>query len=463
MYQMAAVIMLLFFSVLVSLSSTNRADIVTTLGVNYGELGDNLPMQTESVKLIQKLKANWVKLYSANPQILKALQGTNIPVSIMVPNQLISSISSNQTLTDQWVGSNLLPFYPKTKIRHLLVGNEVLSSWVLREDKLIGQNLVPAMRRIKASLKSYKIRNVKVGTPLAVDVLNPTLQPSKAYFRADVAGRIMKQLLEFIESTKSFFFIDAYPFFTWSNNNRTISLDYALFEGGVHQTYKDPKTGLVYTNLLDQMLDSLYFAMKRLGYPNIRTWICETGWPNGGDIDQIGANVYNAATYNRNLVKKLHAKPPVGTPAQPGMIFPTFIFALYNENQKGGPGTERHWGLLYPNGSNVYPVDLSGKTPETVYGPLPKPQNNKPYKGKIWCVVAKGANLTELPSALKEVCMHGNRLCDPIRPGRECYKPVSIVQHASYAFSSYWAQFRGNGGYCFFNGLAVQTTKDPSK
>ncbi|RVW92773.1 putative glucan endo-1,3-beta-glucosidase A6 [Vitis vinifera] len=210
------------------------------------------------------------------------------------------------------------------------------------------------------------------------------------------------------------------------------------------------------------MLDSVVFAMKRLGFPEIRLWIAETGWPNAGDIDQIGANIYNAATYNRNLIKRLNAKPPVGTPARPGSVLPTFIFSLYNENQKGGPGTERHWGLLYPNESSVYQIDLTGETPESEYPPLPAPENNEPYKGKIWCVVAKGANRTELGSALTYACGQGNGTCEPVQPGRKCYKPVSLVRHASFAFSSYWAQFRSTGGTCYFNGLAVQTMKDPS-
>ncbi|PKI67365.1 hypothetical protein CRG98_012235 [Punica granatum] len=207
------------------------------------------------------------------------------------------------------------------------------------------------------------------------------------------------------------------------------------------------------------MVDSVYFAMEKLGYPKTRIFIAETGWPNGGDFDQIGANIYNAATYNRNVVKKLTALPPVGTPARPGRVLPGLIFALFNENQKAGPGTERHFGLLYPNGSRVYGIDLSGKTPATAYGPLPKPDNNMPYKGKIWCVVAKGANIS---GALSETCSKGSGTCDEIRPGKSCYRPDSIILHTSYAFSSYWAKARKLGVSCFFNGLATQTIKDPS-
>ncbi|KAK6940483.1 X8 domain [Dillenia turbinata] len=454
----SAQIFLLCLSFFFSLSC---AEISTRVGINYGLLGNNLPSPSKSVKLIQLLKANRVKLYEPNPEILKALSGKKLQASVMVPNQLITSISSNQTLSDQWVETNIVPYYPKTLIRYLLVGNEILSFYS-DQDKVTWHNLVPAMRRIRASLKSHHIRKVKVGTPLAMDVLESSFPPSNGTFRSDVAESVVRPLLQFINRTKSFFFLDVYPYFVWSQNYQTVNLDYALFKS-TNVTYTDPKSGLVYRNMLDQMLDAVFFAVDRLGFPETRLWICETGWPNAGDIDQIGANIYNAATYNRNLVKRLTTKPAIGTPARPGLALPAFIFALYNENLKGGPGTERHWGLFYPNRSNVYPIDLSGGVSDySGYPPLPKPENNEPYRGKIWCVVAKGANLTDLGSALGYACGQGNGTCDPIQPGKECNKPDSLVWHASYAFSSYWAQFRSSGGTCYFNGLAVQTTRDPS-
>ncbi|XP_018844180.2 probable glucan endo-1,3-beta-glucosidase A6 [Juglans regia] len=446
---------LLTLSLLVSISS---AEISGKVGVNYGQLGNNLPSPSRSVELIKSLKAKRVKIYDANPEILKALKNTDIQVSIMVPNQLISNISHNQTLADQWVLSNVVPFYPDTMIRYLLVGNEILSSY---SDTQTWYDLVPAMRKIKNSLRVHGIRKIKVGTPSAMDVLESSFPPSNGTFRSDIAARVIKPMLQFLNRTKSFFFLDVYPYFPWSSDPVNIKLDYALFESK-NTTYLDPVSGLTYTNLFDQMVDALTFGMKRLGYPDIRIWIAETGWPNGGDFDQIGCNIYNAATYNRNVVKKFTSDPPIGTPARPGKVLPSFIFALYNENQKPGAGTERHFGLLNPDGSNVYEMDLSGETPESEYKPLPKPTNNELYKGKIWCMVAKGANKSEVESALSYACSQGNKTCDPIQPRGRCYKPDSLFWHASYAFSSYWAQFKKVGGSCYFNGLATQTIKDPS-
>ncbi|KAI3418577.1 Glucan endo-1 [Psidium guajava] len=435
------------------------AEFSSKVGVNYGQLGNNLPSPARSVQLIKhQLKARRVKLYDANPSILRALKHTDIGVSVMVPNELINAIAVNQTLADSWVGSSVAPFYPATKIRYLLVGNEILSS----ADNTTWFNLVPAMRKVKIALKRHKVLKVKVGTSLAMDVLASSYPPSNGTFRPDVSDRVIKPMLLFLNRTKSFVFLDVYPYFPWSSDPKNIDLDYALFESK-NVTVTDPSTGLVYTNLFDQMVDAVVFAMKKLGYPDIRVWIAETGWPNAGDYDQIGANICNAATYNRNVVRKLSARPAIGTPARPGWVLPSFIFALYNENQKSGPGTERHFGLLYPNGSFVYEIDLSGETPEREYGGnLPAPTNNEPYKGKIWCVVARGANRSALGSALSYACSQGNGTCGPLRRGKACYRPGSLVRQASYAFSSYWAQFRKAGGSCYFDGLATQTIKNPS-
>lgn len=343
--------------------------------MNYGQLGDNLPSPNRSIELLTIMKTGRVKLYDANPEILNLLSNTKFQVSIMVPNNEISGIASNQSIADEWVSHNVLPYYPQTLIRYLLVGNEVLTkSNSSEESQRMWLDLVPAMRRIKRSLKAQNITNIKVGTPLAMDVLESTFPPSSGTFRSDIRDTIMVPMLEFLHRTKSYFFIDAYTYFPWSSNTSNISLDFALLRGDFNIT--DPVSGLFYTNLLDQMLDSLIFAMSKLGYPDIQLVISETGWPHSGDVGEPGATMSNAATYNRNLIKKIRAKPPVGTPARPGVVIPTFIFSLFDENQKGGPGVERHWGLLHPDGSPVYEIDLTGKHPLSDFLPLPTTKND---------------------------------------------------------------------------------------
>lgn len=308
------------------------------------------------------MNAGGVKLYDANPEILKLLSGTNLQVSIMVPNHEISLLASSQTKAEEWIKNNILPFYPQTRIQFLLVGNEVLS-YFSDQDRKNWFDLVPAMNNLETSLETLNIKNIKIGTPLAMEVLQSTFPPSTAEFRSDVSYSVILPILQFLNTTRSFFFIDVYPYFSWSQNPNEISLDFALLKEQGNPKFVDPGTGLIYTNLLDQMLDALVFAMAKLGFPQIPLFISETGWPTAaGDGEQIGANIANAATYNRNLIKKFTAEPSIGTPARPGIFIPTFIFSLFDENQKTGPEVERHWGVLRADGTAAYEIDLTGNS-----------------------------------------------------------------------------------------------------
>ncbi|XP_038905649.1 probable glucan endo-1,3-beta-glucosidase A6 isoform X2 [Benincasa hispida] len=448
--------LILFFSLLF----ISDAEISSKIGINYGQLGNNLPPPNLAIEMMNSMKVGRVKLYDANHEILSLLSRTKLQVSIMIPNNEISDIANNQTRADQWILNNVVPFYPNTMIRFILVGNEVLS-YDSDMDRQVWNDLVPAMRRIWSSLKANNLQQIiRVGTPVAMDVLETAFPPSRGTFRSDIRRTVVAPMLDFLNETRSFFFADVYPYFSWSANPMNIDLDFALFNGNFEQI--DGGSGLVYTNLLDEMLDSLIFAMAKLGYPDIRLVISETGWPTTGDIEEPGANLLNAATYNRNLVKRITAKPTIGTPARPGVVIPTFIFALFNENQKSGPGTERHWGLLSSDGSPNYQIDLTGKKSSVEYDPLPVVENNVPFRGRLWCVAARGVDLMELGAAVDDVCGGGDGTCEALSPGRECYEPVSVYWHASYAFSSYWSKFRSQGANCYFNGLAEQTTIDPS-
>ncbi|KAM0864524.1 hypothetical protein ACQ4PT_043864 [Festuca glaucescens] len=406
------------------------------LGVNYGRVADDIPTPRRSVQLLRAAGAGSVKIYDANAPVLRALSGTGLTVSIMVPNEIIVDLATSYAAAD-----NLLPTCPRP-------GSSTCSS--------------------ATSLRARRVSRVKLSTTLAMDALVTGAfprPPSAAAFRPDIAEAVVRPLLRFIERTNSYYFVDAYPYFAWAGSNGTVWLDYALFGGDGGIRYVDPGTGLTYTNLLDEMLDAVGAAMSKLGHGGVRIAIAETGWPNGGDYDQIGANPLNAASYNRNLAARMATNP--GTPARPGARMPVFVFSLYNEDLKPGPSTERHWGIYYPNGTAVYEVDLTGRRPVWTYPLLPVPENDAPYKGPIWCVLAAHAaeklNETAVGDALTYACGQGNGTCDAIQPGGACFQPNTGAAHASYAFNSYWQQLRKTGATCYFNNLAEQTIKDPSK
>uniref|UniRef100_A0A0D3EV49 Glucan endo-1,3-beta-D-glucosidase n=1 Tax=Oryza barthii TaxID=65489 RepID=A0A0D3EV49_9ORYZ len=88
------------------------------------------------------------------------------------------------------------------------------------------------------------------------------------------------------------------------------------------------------------------------GGQGLEVVVSETGWPSGGG--GAGASVENAAAYSNNLVRHVGR----GTPRRPGKAVETYIFAMFNENQKP-EGVEQNFGLFHPDMSAVYHVDFS--------------------------------------------------------------------------------------------------------
>lgn len=437
---------------------TPRIDARYTIGVDYGQLGDNLPAARKAIEFVKHMNIGKVKIYDANPAILSALANSDIKVCVMLPNEQISAVATNKSLAEIFVHQNISSFYPRTKIRTLLVGNEILSG-----SNQTWPYLVPAMINLNNALVKHKLHKVKVSTPLAMDMFQGSLfPPSNASFRTDIALSVLKPMLRFLHRTRSSMFVDVYPFFAFEKDPTGISLDFALF-GSNAEVYKDFDNNLEYRNLLDVQLDAIVAAMSKLDYAKVKLTISETGWPTRGDLDERGANIHNAALYNRRLAKKMLAKPPLGTPRRPGVLIDTYIFALFNENLKPGPTTERNWGLLYPNGSHVYEVDLTGWLNESQYAPLPPaPAETAPGNLKLWCVANPVTNETSLALALSYACGQGSADCGPIQPGQICFYPNTLVAHASYAFNDYYHKFKSIGGNCEFGGAANLTTHDPS-
>ncbi|PNT61212.1 probable glucan endo-1,3-beta-glucosidase A6 [Brachypodium distachyon] len=431
------------------------------LGVSYGTLGDDLPPPHVALELARSAGAAAVRFYDSNATLLAAASSSGLGFVPGVPNELIPSLSASRRAADAWVASTLLPFRRNPRLRYLFVGNEVLSD---PTTKSRWSQLVPAMANLHRALRRHGLGRVKVSTTLGMDALvgQNVFPPSAGVFRPDIVDVAVRPLLAFLERTESYLFVDTYTYFTWTANHTVVPLPYALLEASKFR-YHDPGTGLSYTNLLDHMLDAVVAAMCGAGHCGVKLALAETGWPNAGDLDQFGANVRNAATYNRNVAR--HLASGAGTPRRPGMMrMPAFVFALFNEDLKGGPGTERHWGLFYPNSSAVYEVDLSGRrTAASSYPPLPPATNDAPYPGKLWCMTKKLANGTAVREQVAAACKDEAALCDPVRPGGRCHLPDTVAAHASYVFSAHWNRFsKQYGGWCYFAGLAVETTIDPS-
>ncbi|XP_068304328.1 glucan endo-1,3-beta-glucosidase 1-like [Pyrus communis] len=96
-------------------------------------------------------------------------------------------------------------------------------------------------------------------------------------------------------------------------------------------------------------------------------------------------------------------------------------------------------------------------TPYTATTPSPPAST-----GSSWCVASQSASQMALQVALDYACGYGGTDCSEIQPGRSCYNPSNVRDHASFAFNNYY-QKNPVPNSCNFGGTAVITSTDPSK
>ena len=104
-------------------------------------------------------------------------------------------------------------------------------------------------------------------------------------------------------------------------------------------------------------MDAVYSALNSMGFKNVEIVVAETGWPFKGDDTDVGPSIENAKAYNGNLIA--HLRSMVGTPLMPGKSVDTYLLALYDEDLKPGPGSERSFGLFKTDLTMVYDVGRS--------------------------------------------------------------------------------------------------------
>nr|XP_009380509.1 PREDICTED: glucan endo-1,3-beta-glucosidase 14-like isoform X2 [Musa acuminata subsp. malaccensis] len=325
----------------------------SSLGINYGQVANNLPSPEQVRLLLTSLRITKTRIYDTNPRVLTAFANTGIDLIVTVPNEAVGvMMDPRQAL--QWVMTNVQPYFPATKITGISVGNEVYTS----DDPTLMSNLVPALLSIHSALVQLGLDSyIHVSTANSLAVLENSYPPSMGSFKPEMAN-LLVPFLQFLAATKSPFWINAYPYFAYKDSPAKVSLDYVLFNPNAGMV--DPYTKLRYDNMLYAQVDAVIFAIARLGYGGVDVRVSETGWPSKGDPNEVGATVENARAYNRNLL--LRQIRSEGTPVRPNQRLEVYLFALFNEDMKPGPTSERNYGLYQPDGTMVYNVGLAALT-----------------------------------------------------------------------------------------------------
>ncbi|KAJ6423126.1 hypothetical protein OIU84_024121 [Salix udensis] len=302
-----------YVSAILFISGLFFPDMVGSIGINYGQIANNLPTPDNVIPLVKSIGATKVKLYDADPRVLKAFANTGVEFIVGLGNEYLSKMRDPDK-AQVWVKANVQAYLPATKITCITIGNEILSF----NDSSLTDNLLPAMQGIHTALVNLGLdKQVSVTTAHSLSVLEVSYPPSAGSFRKDLVGCITP-ILNFHAKTNSPFLINAYPFFAFKSNPKQVSLDFVLFQ---------PNQG------------------KLAGHLK-------------GDEDEVGATFENAKKYNGNLLKTICQRK--GTPMRPNTDLNIYVFALFNENMKPGPTSERNYGLFKPDGSPAYSLGING-------------------------------------------------------------------------------------------------------
>ncbi|KAL4564011.1 hypothetical protein LXL04_028060 [Taraxacum kok-saghyz] len=318
-----------------------------TYGINYGRIADNIPSPKQVVRLLKSAKIKNVRIYDYDHTVLDAFKGSGLDLVIGLPNGMVKEMSTNPDHALTWVKDNVQSYLPSTHIVGIAVGNEVLGGG----DLDLQTSLYGAIKNIYNATQNLGLNSVQITTAHSQAVFGTSYPPSSCVFKEDVSQN-MKKILELFHKMGSPFCLNAYPFLAYMGSPDQIDINYALFNptDGIY----DEKTKLHYDNMLDAQIDAAYAALEDAGFGKMEVVVTETGWASRGDGNEEAATFENARTYNYNLRKRLAKRK--GTPRRPKSMLKAYVFALFNENSKPGPTSERNFGLYKPDGSISYDI-----------------------------------------------------------------------------------------------------------
>ncbi|KAI7999363.1 Glucan endo-1,3-beta-glucosidase 5 [Camellia lanceoleosa] len=415
------------------------------LGVNWGTVSLHKLSPSTVVDLLKFNNIQKVKLFDADPDVLKSLMGTGIQLMVGIPNEMLSLLSSSTVASDLWVRQNVSRYIVKggVDIRYVAVGNEPFLASYSGEFQ---SYVVPALMNLQQSLAKANLAGVvKLVVPCNADAYESSL-PSQGAFRPELT-QIMTQIVSFLNSNGSPFVVNIYPFLSLYGNS-DFPQDYAFFEGTNHAVTDGPN---VYYNAFDGNFDTLVAALSKIGYGQMPIVIGEVGWPTDG---AVSANLTAARAFNQGLIN--HILSNKGTPLRPGVPpIDIYLFSLLDEGAKSiMPGNfERHWGIFSFDGQAKYPLNLG------LGLRLLKNAKDVQYLPSRWCVANPSRDLSGVANHIRIACSVAD--CTTLNYGGSC-NAIGAKGNISYAFNSYYQLQKQDSKSCDFDGLGMITFLDPS-
>jgi len=308
-----------------------------SIGVCYGQVANNLPPAQKVIDMIQQNIIEKVRIFNPDQATLNAIRGSNISLVIGVPNEDIQSIANDAASANNWVQNNILKYSKDVNFKYIAVGNEINPSY-----DPTSKFVLPAMQNIYTALASANLQiQIKISTAIHMPLLGISYPPSAGAFSLSTIPYITP-IVQFLVKTGAPLLANVYPYYSYIGDPKNIPLDYALFK-------QQGNNEVGYQNLFDAQLDSVYAALEKVGGSDVKIVVSESGWPSAGGYS---ATTENALTYYTNLIN--HVNTGNGTPMRPSQAIETYLFAMFDENQKPGAEIEHHFGLFNPDTSPKY-------------------------------------------------------------------------------------------------------------
>ncbi|KAK1308062.1 hypothetical protein QJS10_CPA09g00125 [Acorus calamus] len=181
-----------------------------------------------------------VRLFEPKPEVLQALRGSGLGVSLGIRNEDLSTLASSTDAARTWLTTNYYPYIPDLNVLYITAGNEVIPG-------SNAQYVVPALKNIQAVLAQDKKTGALPTTVVSGTVFQDTYPPSGATLKSE-ALPIMTDLIAFLKGVGGPLLVNIYPYFAYAANPSTISLDLALLQPNA-TGFMDGS--LKYTNLFD--------------------------------------------------------------------------------------------------------------------------------------------------------------------------------------------------------------------
>ena len=373
-----------------------------------------------------------LNLYDTNPEVFQASSPSALPIAVSVSAENLNEVSSSVLMAETWLRTHVLAHYPATKITTIVVGNTVLC------DKGQEHNLglvLPSLKNIHHSLTRWGMeKEIKVSAAFSSNCLHGY----SAFYRDDLAEKVIKPLLQFLQTTHSTYSVNPPPNFSSLSDKGVSLVSYhsesmkklGFFElKNVILLVTSPKERKPMSRKLSSMESKLVDPLPARPTP----------------LPSIAqAPLHSSVGYSvpPNVAK--HPPAPLAQIASPPPLSFAFAPEMPPDMDPANP----------PSGFTLPPCN-----PASTIAPAPAIG----VVQELWCVAKPSVPADTLQEALDYACSEGGANCAEIQPQGNCYHPDTVVAHASYAFNSYWQKNKRKGGTCSFGGTAMLINADPSK